>query len=53
VKPDRGFDVRERFLVGAACADDDPLHAEWIGYIAIDVLLDNDFDLPHLSPSEV
>jgi hypothetical protein len=47
VKPDGGLDVRESFLVTAAFANHHPLQAKGVRHIAIRVLLDNDFDLPH------
>jgi hypothetical protein len=47
VKPDGGFDIGEGFLVTVAFAHHHAFQAKRVGYIAVRVLLHDDFDLPH------
>ena len=50
MKTDGGFDTRDGFVVAVAFAHHDSLQPERVGNIAICVLPDNDFDLPHIFP---
>jgi len=47
VKFDGRLDISNRRLASVAFSHHDTLDAEWVGHIAVRVLLDNDSDLPH------